>query len=140
MKHILYVADDIQPLASGKLLTVGLYPDAVIMMHMPPDAPTVSLDAPAGMATLCLLLTVTGLPLGDSLYEGTLLLPDGATSTPAAPLQHVSVNGQDPVNVIHKFAPFLVPQIGTYTLISKFKDVELRSTFEVRRGVPLTST
>lgn len=133
MESFFYVADDVQTLADGKLLLVGLYADRVLVMNIPRSAGVkLSAETPAGIASLAVVLTLVGLAPGEMTLATRLVLPDGTQSMQQLPDQKLKVVAGGSNNVVLKFSPFIVPQAGTYTLSTAFDGQVIESRFEVR--------
>lgn len=132
MKLRLYLADMMEPQANGKLAALGLFPDLVVVLTVPPGSPDPTPQAAFG-TDLCLMLTITGLPAGDTIGEMQLLAP---TPEPMPVLKarfpfHVP-KGSTGLNVPLPMKPMPVPALGVYTVELRVGNDVLRETFEIQ--------
>lgn len=133
MEVLIYVADDIQSLADQKTLMVGVYTDRVLVVHLPKDAPEIaSQETPIGIPSLSVMFTVIGLEPGEHQGQPKLLYPDGSLSPGDLQPFKFSVAPGGAANLLFKFAPFIMPQAGKYTVAVAVDDVPLEAFFEVR--------
>lgn len=141
MEVFIYVADDIQVLAGGKTLLVGLYPDRVVVVQVPKDPPfKPSADTPIGISSLSLMLTVVGLEPGELRVTPRMLLPDGSPSPQQPTPNRVTVVPDGSANLIFKLTPFLVTQGGQYKLLVEIGGKVIEASFEVRIVEVATAT
>lgn len=134
MEALLYVADDIKSLADQKTLMVGVYTDRVLVVHVPKDDPTPSLDIPIALMKLSLMLTVIGLTPGVYEAQPVLTLPDGSPSPNRINPAPFSVQPGGAANLLFELTPFIVPMAGKYKLGITVDGAQgsVESTFEVR--------
>lgn len=132
MSTSLFLADAFEVLQTGKVMAMGLYTDKVMVLTVPAHAPEPSKEQPYAIA-LALLLCVTDLPAGEYKAEFSIELPSGGVlQNLPFPAARYPVNGAEAFNLILKFAPFMAPEVGTYTLLGRVGDVDFRHTFELR--------
>lgn len=133
MDAILYVADSIQPLASGKPLVSGLYPDRVVLFNLDQDMPQEPTpERPFALQDLSFLITLTGLPTGD--YKGSVRffdprgneMPYTQSDLPITAMTGSSVN----VNV--SMRPFVAPHFGEYKVRIEVDQWAAECNFEMR--------
>ena len=113
VEALLTVADDIQLMQLGRIMAIGLYPDRVIVMHRPADAPA---DAVPALGRLALLLTVKGLPPGEHEVATTIVFPKGTgeMKSQGARVQVDDAGGA--INLQMAFSSFPVSAEGEFTL------------------------
>lgn len=133
MDTFFYVADDIQSLADGKTLMVGVYPDRVLLVNFPKGSnarPT--LENPMAIGSLAMMVTVSGLLAGERTVQPVLTFPDGSPAPiNLTPLTFRTELGRS-ANLLLKFTPFLIAQEGNYTLSMTIDDTLVESSLEVR--------
>jgi hypothetical protein len=130
MKSFFLVADDIQQLAMGKTMAVGIYADHVILLNVPANGP---LGVPA-LAKLHMMLTVRGLPVGEHDARAEIVLPDGSTAPRILPMK-ISALPEQAATFIFAFAPFPVPQEGRYLLRVHVAGETIENDFTIVRAV-----
>jgi len=135
MKHRLFVADNIEPLASGKLLCVGLFPDQSLVLRTRNEAPPPSAEEPFAV-NLTLMLCFTEL-------DGARLAGSVSVQSPIESVQTFGVNFDMPVapgaparNVIVPLRPLLVPAGGVYTVLIHANGQNFTDSFTVRVEPP----
>lgn len=113
MKTTFFVADDIQTLSDNKVILVGLYPDATLLIEplraVRPDQQTV-------LARLCMLVHVDRLPKGVTQVHPTLTLPSGSPAPAISAIKLKSPKDGHAANLLCRFQPFPVPEFGRYAL------------------------
>ncbi len=133
MQANLYVADDIQSLADGKTLMVGVYTDRVLLLNVPPEVlEKVNEGPPIGLATLSLMFTITGLEPGEHTCAPLITLPNGQPSPNAVAPGSFSVRKGGAANLVWKFMPFFIIGPGKYDVTVKVDGVPVSADFEVR--------
>lgn len=132
MRLRLYLADHFDTLVSGKQLAVGLYPDLVVVMSPSPDAPQPTPEVPYAM-DMGLMLTLSGLPVGQSVGE-LRVLPPGLPDRPVLKSGFVchAAEAGSAVNVTLQARPLLIPAVGTYSVQVTIGAEVLQDEFEVR--------
>jgi len=127
MKTFLYLADDIQALASGKVLAVGLFTDHVIVVNSqePP-----SQEKP-GAVPFSLLIAIAEVPPGHYEMKVVVLDPNGAaTNYDIENTSDVPPGGSMVLAV--KCNPFIFAEIGKYTVRTTVNGEVFENTFELR--------
>lgn len=127
MESFFIIADDIQLMATGKTIVVGLYSDQIIMLHVHWNRPP---NSTLNVAKLNMMLTFRGLKPGQHDVQADIRFPDG---TPAPNLATVKLDvqkGRSAV-LIFAFAPFPLPQEGTYRLRVRVAGETVVNTFTV---------
>ena len=133
MQATLYVADDIQSLAEGKTLMVGVFTDRVVVLNVPPDArEMVNKGEPIGLASLSLMFTITGLDAGEYVGTPQITLPNGEPSPNQAEPSPFSVPKGGAANLLLRFQPFFVVGAGRYDVTVAVDGVSVSADFEVR--------
>lgn len=116
MNAILYIADDIQPLQSGKLLTVGLYPDRTIIAQIPKDDQAkLTRETPGSIGPLCVMMTILDIDQGVYQASVEVVQPDGSVMHKHEIPIMVSP-GRRSVNLILHFPLFQFIEAGTYMM------------------------
>ena len=138
MKGLLYVADNFQTLQDGKVLAVGLYPDKVVVMNIPVDAPEPSRELPFGI-NLGLLLCLVDLPSDDVAGKITILPPSGHTLAPAMSFAVQARAGRS-ANIVLVANPLLVSEPGLYQVVVDIADLHIAESFEIRMTRQQSST
>jgi hypothetical protein len=146
METFFIIADDIQMMAMGKTIAVGLYSDQIIMLHVHGNRPP---NSTLNIAKLSMMLTFRGLKPGRHNVQADIEFPDG---TPAPKLATVQLDAQKGLSavLVFAFAPFPLPQEGTYrlrvriageTVVNTFTVVHeaLSSAFAEAHGLPLAA-
>lgn len=123
----LLVADQFRVEAGGKVLAIGLYPDGVVVMQMPADAPDPTDESPVGIAQLALLLSVSG--SGRSHNLRVQLGADDAKEFP------VDLGTAGSVNVILDLRPLVIRSFGIKPVVVELAGERHELSFEIRRGV-----
>lgn len=140
MHATLYVADDIQSLADGKTLMVGVYTDRVLVMNVPPDAiEAVSQGTFIGLATLALMVTISDIEPGEHIAVPRIALPDGRPSPNQIDSAPFSVPVGGAANLLFKLQPFFISGAGRYTLTVEVGGSPVSADFEVRLA-PIINT
>jgi hypothetical protein len=128
------LADEIRSEVSGKVIVLGLYSDNTLLVV--PDkaerAQTTDADAEQarpGIAILSVLTIITGKP-GE--FDGwfKLIDPNGNLVSKNLSAHHIVVKPDRHVNVIARFAPFVVTAYGTWRF--EFTLDSETTTFEFR--------
>lgn len=133
MEALLYIADDIQLLAGGKILTVGLYADRVVVVQDVPDpTPASEPNIHTAIASLSLMLSFVGIAPGERTVEPQLLLPDGSLGLQQIRPAKIEFGSTGSANLVFKFTPFLVPQAGLYKVRLSIDEIPIEVSFEVR--------
>lgn len=133
MQATIYVADDIQSLAEGKTLMVGVFTDRVIVLNVPPEArEMVNKGEPIGLAALSLMFTITGIEPGEHVGVPRITLPNGEPSPNHAEPSPFSVPKGGGANLLFKFQPFFVVGPGKYDVTVDVDGVPISADFEVR--------
>lgn len=131
MQLTVHIADSFDTLASGKVLAVGLFPDRVVVMNVPADAPEPTAKVPFG-TDLGLLLALTDAPIGSINGEVRILPPEGAPCVGSMPFGGLQIAVGSSVNILVQLRPLLVPHAGVYTVEVQVGSDVLFGTFEVR--------
>ena len=133
MEATLYVADDIQLLADGKTLMVGVYTDNVLVLQVPPQVISeVSLERPIGLAALALMFTITDIAAGEHTGAPRITLPDGRPSPNQINVAPFVVAAGGAANLLFKLQPFLISGAGVYHVTVDVDGTPVDSTFHVR--------
>jgi len=132
MESFFYLADDIQELAGGKLLLVGLYADRIVYIGLPPSGEKPTSEKPFGIPNLALMLNLRELKPGDHAIGMRILLPDGTPMTDELAPRQSTVLASGAHNVIVKLSPFPVKQFGRYTLSVQVDDEVVTAAFFLR--------
>lgn len=136
MELLLYLADDVQRLESGKLILVGVYTDRVVVLNPigeAPEGPTP--EQPYAITKLAFVLTLCGVPAGRHRFAFSVIDPNGEQvpyegfPTPESDVP----DGGSPQYIIN-CAPFVVPVLGVYKFIVTVSGEPVESTFELRLG------
>ena len=130
MEVALYVADDIQNLASGKLLMVGVYADRRIIMSVPKGA-VMNSENKAGVPMLCVLVSVIGVDAGEHKCRAEMYYPDGS---PLSQPQETTVMVAPPhraLNFIQRFTPFTFWEEGGYAVHITVDGQEFVNKFDI---------
>ena len=130
MKGLLYVADNFQTLQDGKVLAVGLYPDKVVVMNIPVDAPEPSRELPFGI-NLGLLLCLVDLPSDDVAGKIIILPPSGHALAPPMSFAVQAQAGRS-ANIVLAANPFPVSEPGVYQVVVDIADLHIAESFEIR--------
>ena len=112
MQLRLYVADEFRPLADGKILAVGLFPDLLILVNEPPPAPD-GTAAPL-IVRLAFLACIMGLEPGEHVVSLSINDPAGAALPNRIDNAAVRVE-VNALNLIVSVPAFEVRGGGTYT-------------------------
>jgi hypothetical protein len=145
----LYVADNIQMLAGGKPMAVGLYADRTILVtsvELPDTSridPQVVETANAaaketfgtaelfGIQSLSILLALTGLEAGKFPVTVNIISPSGRPYGSGGGDFNVIVSEFGSANVLFNFAPFLYGEFGEYKVVAKVKGEVVESGFRI---------
>jgi hypothetical protein len=131
MQLRIHIADHFDTLASGKVLAVGLFPDRVVLLNLPADAPEPSVDVPFAF-DLDLLITLTGPQEEPVACDVRVLAPGAAPPVANLHAPSLQIAGGSSTNIASKLRPLLVPQAGLFTVEVTCGDQTLRDSFEVR--------
>jgi hypothetical protein len=133
MQATLFVADDIQSLAEGKTLMVGVFTDKVVILNVPPEAiDKLSHGMPIGLGALSLMFTITDIAPGTYLGSPHITLPDGNPSPNKLAPAEFSVPKGGAANLLLKLQPFIVPAAGKYIVAVDVDGQTVSADFEVR--------
>ena len=121
----LLIADDFRTELTGKVTGVGLYPDRVIVLLVPPGAPAPSAESPVALDG-AFLINIRNL-LGE--HEVSVDL-GGNSKTHTISFVHPGAS----VNLVGRFRPLLVQSFGVKTITIKVDGTAFPRTFEIRRG------
>jgi hypothetical protein len=132
MEAVLFVADDIQPLAGGKLLVVGLYADRVLSIARDLAIEQATPGAVPAVNQMCLMVTLIGLPVGK--YEATtaFVAPDGSEFAKPVPSRLIDMTAGRSCNLLVKIAPFATPLAGSYKVVTSVGEHRFENSFEIR--------
>lgn len=115
MQVDLFMADMFDTLQSGKLVALGLYTDRTMVLHIPPEAPTPSEENPVAVpVTLC--FCIQGLDDTEHTFKLSFEGPDGSASPMRLGGNFKGRTGSSG-NLVHRFEPFLLNQIGPHQAI-----------------------
>ena len=133
MRVELYVADYIEPLASGKLAVMGLFPDRRLILNVDHDAPEPSDSIPYAV-NLALCISMTGLEAGEHEVGICIEDPSGRRSPEVESTRRkFSVaTERSSANAIVQLQPLLASALGTFSVVCSIAGVEHRTTFEVQ--------
>lgn len=120
----LLIADDIRVENTGKLFTIGLYADSVVVFRVPKNSPQPSVEQPFGMDSLSLLVVVGGF-VGDETVRLTL-----TTNKPIE--MNVSLTPGASANLLIPIKPFTFATFGVKVLLVEFAGTKHELQFEVR--------
>ncbi|MEO7853074.1 MAG: hypothetical protein ABIR94_12600 [Rubrivivax sp.] len=126
----LFVAEDIRREAEGKVTAVGLYPDRVIVILVPPEAPEPSKERPYSVASAAFLINIRNL-VGE--HRVSVDLGDGPAHEQSVSFADIGAS----VNLIAIVRPMLVHSFGVKTMFIKVDGIPFDRTFEIRRGQAL---
>jgi hypothetical protein len=127
METFFIIADDIQMMAMGKTIVVGLYSDQIIMLHVHGNRPP---NSTLNIAKLNMMLTFRGLKPGRHDVQADIEFPDGTPAPKLATVQLDAQKGRSAV-LVFAFAPFPLPQEGTYRLRVRIAGETVVNTFTV---------
>jgi hypothetical protein len=128
METRFYIADEITLLPNGKVLAVGLYADARLLLN--PDAPS-KVISNLVLPKLAILLSLSSVPVGSHELKPWIKFPDG-TSAPEMAMAALERTADDSaVNVLCHFVPFPVPQVGDYEFGLTVGGRTFRETFSI---------
>jgi hypothetical protein len=131
MKTFLYVAEDIQQRADGKMVAVGLFADQVVVVNSV-ERPTK--ERPTG-ANLSLLVCVGDLQAGSYVVKLVVMAPDGAPTKFAGETRHEVATGASIITGL-QCQPFAFSEYGRYTLRATVNRDVFEHPFELREGNP----
>lgn len=133
-----FLADDIRTEVSGKQFLIGFYPDSVLVMQTPADAPPPSLETPVGTEGIAFLFSVSGPPgnfkfkiFGNAESEQEVVMAEGTLAITAE---------KDSANVIVRLRPFVTASFGKKLVAIEVDGVRHNFHYEVRRGAASGST
>lgn len=132
----LHVADDLRVEADGKVTAVGLYPDRVVVLLVPADAPPPNKAIPFAFDSVALLINVRNLG-GNHEISIRLGNEDDPADFSAVMTRKQVVNFADParsINLVCKFRPFPVASFGHKVVTVTIDGTDYELPFEVRRG------
>lgn len=111
MKAQLLIADLFEPLANGKILAVGLYPDGIIMFESSPS----SRPGARAVSSLGFMVVLTECAPGPITAVADVLLPSGA---PHPHLKQAQIGGAvsaaGSLNMVLNAPHLVLPEDGTY--------------------------
>lgn len=110
MKSRIFVGDDIQALSDGKIAALGLYPDDTVQIQLNAGVDPASRIV---LSRLCILVAISGLPVGEHAIKPYLIYPDGRAA-PGIAERKVKQIANGSVNVICKLEPLVIPEFGEY--------------------------
>lgn len=122
----LLVADEFRTESSGKVLGVGIYPDLVIILRVPRNAPEPSKEVPYGV-DISLLITVIATP-GE--YDVKASLGNFGSFK-----QHIVIGEGRSANVIANAKPLLVQDLGAIPIKVSLNDELYEFQIEIRKQV-----
>lgn len=131
MQINLQIADHFDLLANGKVLAVGLFPDRVVVMQVPAEAPEPSAELPYA-TDLGLLLTLSDAPAAPLEGEVRILSPGDGRAVGVLPFGGLNISGGQSANILSKLRPLMVQQAGVFTVEAQVGDETARASFEVR--------
>ena len=141
MKVDLLLADEFHQLASGKIMAMGLYTDKSIILAPPlpslvPKQPEPGVVSTNGFASLALMLVVSDVEPGPFSVKARVMLPSGQIHPAYAFNQEVEAVASEhgSVNVIMRFAPFVVLEFGMYEVTFELKGGVFSFHFSVLQG------
>ena len=132
MRVEFFAADDIQALADGKVMLMGLYPDKIFILSVPPEAPQ---GAQMMVPTLAVLASIIEAPTGDYEIRPELLLPDESPYPMDLGVKRVHIHSGKSVNAVFKFAPFVFTSFGVFTFRIHIADQVFEAKIEMRRNI-----
>ena len=122
----LLIADEFRVESTGKVLGVGIFPDAVIVAHVPRGAPDPSPESPAEIPLLAFLITLGGVA---GTHKVKVRVAEGDPSE----LEIRIVEAGTVANVILKAEPLVFSSFGAKTVDVEFAGKRFKLPFEIRR-------
>jgi hypothetical protein len=127
-----FVAEDLREEVGGKISAIGLYPDNVIIVSMPPDSPEPSAEKPAAIRSLSFLFNISGLV--SSSKVSIEIQGDGRRQPFMKPQElHPPQQGISSFNLIGISSPFLLASFGTKKFIVSVGDTAHTFEVEIRK-------
>jgi len=129
MRVEFFIADDIQSLEGGKIMTLGLYPDRVLLISIPPEAPK---DTPLLLPKLSILASIIDGAPGSYEVTPELTPPAGGLSPTNVPTKTITIETGRSISAIFNFMPFVVSKLGTYIFKVSIGGKFFETTIEFR--------
>ncbi len=126
-----YICDDVRIEAAGKFSLMGLFPDSIVVVHLPRGVqPTIK--APLAIESLCILVAVHGLT-GVHKARFALGSPE-LTVKPAFMERDIQFSENRAANLIVRMKPYVVRSFGKTKVQLEVAGHVFEHSFEIRRG------
>lgn len=136
-----FLADDIRLERDGKVTAVGLYPDRVIVLLVPPGMPEPTKKVPLLVASAAFLINIGNLA---GSHKISIEISPSATfpeiPVHAHSVQTVEFVESNSANLVGRFQSLLVASFGIKTVTVRIDGVAFKRTFEIRRGAALDTS
>lgn len=115
-----FIADDIRADDAAKPMLLGFFPDDVVIISMPSDAPNPTKDKPIVLGGLAILVAFIDCR-GPFVVKVSLYRPDGLPIFEKNKIEGGFGDSNSPeqgsMNFITKFMPFSIPSFGKYRFV-----------------------
>ncbi|WP_292992536.1 hypothetical protein [Nitrosomonas sp.] len=129
-----YLAEDIRLELNNRPIIIGLYPRDRIVITLPTDIPALSKEAAVMIPSVSILASLVGFE-GSFAVNISLYAPDTTVLIENSELGHIVDEGinsaHKEANLIAKFVPFKVTQLGEYKLVVSIKETDLEYKFRI---------
>jgi len=136
-----FIGDDIRT-ENDKPMIFGLCSSDTVQLGLTAEIPGPTNEAPIMLQSLAVLASFIGYGLGNKApinAEASLYLPDGKVvfehHVLAGGIESTSANIND-INLILKFVPFLISQLGEYRLVFLLNGTAHEYKFNIARAFP----
>lgn len=132
MKLTFLVADEIRREASGKATILGLFPDNVVIVNIPPKPEGIPEGVPPGIDRLSFMVNVSSLPEGTYHFKAQFISPSGKPMGEVMEVGDIEIAAGKSFTTIFQSNPFVILEGGEYNLAFNINDEEHRLPFEIR--------
>ena len=127
-----YLSEDIRQEVNGKVTAIGLYPDNVVVMHIPDELPEPTESVPLFIRSLSFLFSIANLSRAAPI--SVEIESNGKRSPFMASKKHPSTGPGGSMNMIGVMQPCPITSFGVRELIVRVGDSVHSFTFEIRRA------
>jgi hypothetical protein len=126
-----YIAEEIRPELDGKVTAVGVFTDHKVMVTLPADELSPTLEAPIALKSVSLLFNISNF-FGKNLVKIDVET-NGIRRTILKPTENNLTEVGKSVNMVITMSPCIVTEFGVRNLIVTIDDNEYLFSYEVNR-------
>lgn len=127
-----YISEDLRVEVNGKVSPIGLYPDNVVVVLVPDNAPTPTESKPIFMKSLSFLFNVSNLAKPTRISID--IEANGKRRSFMNAKEYPAPGLGNSFNMVGTMEPCPITSFGEKTLIVKVGDLVQKFNFEIRRG------